>query len=165
MISDPKNPTTAEQSARLQPRLALKPDAGPGSHVDGGWWPWSTDPATEFPMLIRAMAARSPVRRVSYQLDTWGHAERRLTVDGTTVRMEGFRTTRPDAVTVIGPNLTRSRLLVVPPDTPDDIARAVLRAASSSHPNATVEEILARHGVPATNAAPEPRSRPAIGAA
>ncbi|WP_309118030.1 DUF5994 family protein [Saccharothrix sp.] len=120
---------------------------GGGGLLDGGWWPRSTDPATEFLPLITAMAARGlPVVRVSFHLGTWAPGGRRLTVRDTVVELEGFRTAEPHTVVLIGPHRRRTRLLVVPPSTPDDAARAALRAAAET--DATAEDILKRHNVP-----------------
>ncbi|WP_433261354.1 DUF5994 family protein [Actinosynnema sp. CS-041913] len=121
----------------------MKPHNNEAGSVDGGWWPWSTDPATEFPPLITAMAARGmAVQRVSYHLDTWDVVGRRLTVRDTVVRMEGFRTMPPHTVTMIGPGRARTRLLVIPPATPGGAARAALRVAADTGSTAGVEDIL-----------------------
>ncbi|MEU4746173.1 DUF5994 family protein [Actinosynnema sp. NPDC023658] len=118
------------------------PTAAPGS-VDGGWWPRSNDPTTEFPPLITAMAALGrPVLRVSYDLDAWDVVGRRLPVGDAVVRMEGFRTSQPHTVTMIGPDRARTRLLVIPPATPGGAARAALRAAADPCSTATVADLL-----------------------
>ncbi|WP_367127702.1 DUF5994 family protein [Saccharothrix sp. HUAS TT1] len=121
----------------------MKPHTDGSGSVDGGWWPWSTDPATEFPPLITAMAARGVhVQRVSYNLDAWDAVGPRLTVRDAVVRMEGFRTTQPHTVTMIGPGRARTRLLVIPSATPGGAARAALRAAADTGSTADVEDIL-----------------------
>lgn len=142
MISD--SPTTTTPGAL---RLTMRPAAAPDSLVAGAWWPWSTDPDAEFPALIAAMAPRGAVCRISYHLGTWDRTARRMAVGDVVVRMEGFRAMQPDTVTLIGPDRTRTELLVVPPDTPADAARAVLRATATSSATATVEEILSENGV------------------
>ncbi|WP_433263399.1 DUF5994 family protein [Actinosynnema sp. CS-041913] len=146
MTSDLLTGTPDPTAERL--RFALRPDGAPHGHVDGGWWPRSTDPVAEFPALITALASRGPIRRVSYHLGVWGPAGRRLTVAGVDVRMEGFHTPQPDIVTLIGPHLTRTVLLVVPPGTAGGAARAVLRAAADQGTTASVAEILEGNGVP-----------------
>lgn len=82
----------------------MKPHTAAPGPLDGGWWPWSTDPTTEFSSLITAMAVLGmPVLRVSYNLDTWDAGGRRLPVLGAVVRMEGFHTAQPHTVTLVGP--------------------------------------------------------------
>ncbi|MFT7837062.1 DUF5994 family protein [Saccharothrix sp. BKS2] len=142
-------------------RWTAKPRAGAQGSVDGGWWPWSTDPMTEFPLLITAMAELGrPVLRISYNLDTWDPCERKLVVRDAVVRTEGFHTGQPHSVTLVGPDRTRTLLLVVPPTTPGGAARAALRAAADVDSTATVEDILNWNDVrvpaarPGTAAAP-----------
>jgi hypothetical protein len=152
MISDLLSPTT-DQAAKPEPRLAMRPGPVSRGHVDGAWWPRSADPASEFPALITAMSARGDqVRRVSYNLDSWDHCARRMSVGGEQVRMEGFHTLQANTVMLIGPTRTRIRLAVVPPGTPAGAARAALRAASTPDGIATVEQILTWNGIPADGA-------------
>ncbi|ONI92129.1 hypothetical protein ALI22I_05880 [Saccharothrix sp. ALI-22-I] len=148
MISNQPDPTTDPPTGR-ECRWTMNPHTGAQGLVDGGWWPWSTDPATEFPPLITAMAALGmPVLRVSYNLDTWDPSERRLTVRDTVVRLESFHTTQPHTVTMIGPDRAQTRLLVIPPATPGGAARAALRAAADIDSAATAEDILRWNNVP-----------------
>jgi hypothetical protein len=139
--------------AHLQPqqrdlRLNIKPSTAAVGHVDGGWWPWSTDPAAEFPALITAVASWiGPPQRVAYYPDTWTLAERTMIVGGRAVRVERSHVMRPHTVFLTGPNRKQIRLLVVPPTTPGGVARAVLRSASRWDTVATVAEILASNGV------------------
>ncbi len=131
----------------------MKPRTDEPGSVDGGWWPWSTDPATEFPPLITAMAALGlPVQRVSYDLDAWDAVGLRLTVHGTVVSMEGFRATQPRTVTMVGPDRVRTRLLGIPPATPGGAARAAMRATAHTGSTATVEDILEWNNVAARRA-------------
>ncbi|MCG8916055.1 DUF5994 family protein [Actinokineospora sp. PR83] len=146
----PTAPTTGES------RLALKPRSDDRGGADGGWWPRSTDPDTEFPTLITALAARGvPVRRVSYNLDAWDAGERRLTVDGVLVRLEGFHSTPEHVVTVIGPDRTRTRLLVIPHDTADGTAETALHTAGDPTSTATDRQVL---GLDTTPDGPTPAS-------
>ncbi|GAB3001844.1 DUF5994 family protein [Saccharothrix stipae] len=142
MISNQPGPTTDPIAGR-ECRWTMKPHTSAPGLVHGGWWPWSADPVTEFPPLITAMAALGMrVLRVSYHLGTWVPTGRRLTVHDADVRLEGFRTTQPHTVTMIGPGHARTRLLVIPPATPGGAARAALRAAADADSTATAEDIL-----------------------
>jgi hypothetical protein len=149
-------------AASDESRMEMKPAGSATGYVDGGWWPRSTDPASEFPGLIRALHEQvGQVSRVAYNLDFWAPVHRKLTVDGRVVRCEGFRTMNAHTVTAIGVDSQRVTVLVVPPDTPDDVARAVLQTAASHDNTATTEDILAGNGArPArhtsTSVAPSP---------
>lgn len=139
-------------------RLSMKPHGYSGGAVDGAWWPRSANPMTEFPPLLAVLGAYGRVRRVSYHLDSWERADRKLEAGGITVRMEGFHSIQPDTVTLVNSDHTRIRLLVVPPGTPDGVARAVLRSAAAANATATVEDILSSNGAtPRTNPEHAPR--------
>jgi hypothetical protein len=136
------------QPAQRELRLTVKPSPAAVGHIDGGWWPWSTDPAVEFPALILAVSSWiGPAQRVAYYPDTWAPAGRTMIVEGRAVRVEPSNVMRPHTVFLTGPNRKQIRLLVVPPATPGGVARAVLRSASRSDTVATVAEILASNGV------------------
>ncbi|XVV00960.1 DUF5994 family protein [Actinosynnema sp. CA-248983] len=146
-------------SVKTEPalRLSMKPGGHSGGAVDGAWWPHSNDPMAEFPPLLAALDADGHVRRVSYHLDSWDRAERRIAAGDVVVRMEGFHSIQPDTVTLVNSDHTRIRLLVVPPGTPGGVARAVLRSAATASATATVEDILSSNGAtPRTNAVHAP---------
>ncbi|WP_051793247.1 DUF5994 family protein [Amycolatopsis jejuensis] len=130
-------------------RLMVKPPGAERGHVDGGWWPRSLDLAAQLPELTAALAeAVGPLSRVTYHLDTWGLAARKVRVGERTVRLEGFRFTDPHTIMALGTDSRRVSLLVVPPETPGGMARAVLRSAASGDSTATAREILFGNGVP-----------------
>ena len=131
------------------PRLEMKPPGSARGRLDGGWWPASDDLAAELPVLVTALAGRvGPVSRVSYHLDTWRQAGRKAVVDGTSVRLEGFRSMSRNTIVVIGVDHRRITLLVVPQGTPGGPARAALRSAAGPESTADADEILAGNGVP-----------------
>jgi hypothetical protein len=147
---------TAQSQARSQniqttsdePRIEMKPAGSATGYVDGGWWPRSTGPAGEFPGLIGALHGHvGQVSRVAYNLDFWAPVHRKLTVDGRVVRCEGFHTMNAHTITAIGVDSQRVTVLIVPPDTPEDVAQAALRTAAGQDNTATVEDILAGNGV------------------
>jgi hypothetical protein len=140
-------------------RLMMKPNLAARGHVDGAWWPRSHDPAAEFPELVLAMSAWvGSVRRVTYHLDDWVKSRRELTVEGWPVTLVGIPALEANTVVVAGTNQRRMILLVVPPDTPGDIARAALRSAAGPDIVASVEEILTSNGVRlGGRTAPDPR--------
>ncbi|GAA5169390.1 DUF5994 family protein [Amycolatopsis dongchuanensis] len=116
--------------------------------VDGGWWPWSVDPATELPRLAVALTERlGPIGRVRYNLGAWGPMTRQVRVAGRVVCFEGTDSLDSHTVVVIGSNSHLARVLVIPPSTRGGVARAVLRAASGSGSTDRGEDILASNGI------------------
>ncbi|WP_018331491.1 DUF5994 family protein [Actinomycetospora chiangmaiensis] len=109
-------------------RSRVKPDGPRTGYVDGAWWPRSDDLSTELSALLTGLSSRTgPVARVAYHLDDWGRAPRRLPRGQ--VRLEGFRTTAPHTVTLVGPAGMRLVLLVIPPSTTDAAAEQAMTAA------------------------------------
>ncbi|WP_208719850.1 DUF5994 family protein [Amycolatopsis circi] len=126
----------------------MKPAGARRSKVDGGWWPRSAELAKELPSLAHCLEQRvGLVTRVGYHLEAWGLAEREVRLGGRTVRLEGFRSTDPDMITVIGTDSRWVHLLVIRPEAPGGVARAVLRSASDGDSTATSAEILFGNGV------------------
>jgi hypothetical protein len=158
--------TAPMNSFGAEPKTALDPDAAPvrseirlrvrstkaaSAHVDGAWWPRSRDPVAEFPGLVLAMSSWiGPVHRVAYHLDDWDMTARELTVEGWVVSLVGSPTVQANTVVVDGPDQRRMSLLVVPPDTPSGIARAVLVSTAGPDAVDSIEEILASNGVDTT---------------
>lgn len=112
-------------------RLRLKPKGSLAGYVDGGWWPRSRDLAVELPALARVLAVRlGAVSRVAFAMAAWNPAPRQITVDGRTVRMEGFRTQDDDIVHVSGPDRQRITLLVIPQDAATNASHDAMMTAS-----------------------------------
>jgi hypothetical protein len=100
---------------------------------------------TDAPALIAALGDRvGPVARVAYHLDGWDPAPRRLPQRA--ARLEGFRTTDPRTLTVVGRTGSRLVLLVVPSSTADATAEAALDAASSAGDAHSTADLLAGTG-------------------
>lgn len=166
MISGQLRPTLTTTGPQPHgSRLAMKPIGSMRGSVDGGWWPRSGDLGAEFSELVSALAPWvGPVDRVSYHLDTWGMAPRKLAVQGRTVRFEGFRSMDPNTVMVTGADSRRISLLVVPPGVAGGTARAALRSAARHDSTGTVTDILAGNGITpgtrpdVTAAVPHPRA-------
>ena len=54
------------------PRLKLKPKAPHSGHVDGAWWPHSTDLTAELPDLLSVLSVRlGPIGRAIYNVSEW----------------------------------------------------------------------------------------------
>jgi hypothetical protein len=118
-------PTTLEPSAgatsvtdhREPLRLKLKPRAAIAvGQVDGAWWPRSRDLALELRALLPVLAVRlGRIERVTYHLGDWDPAARKIVIDGSLVRIGGFRSRRAGTLDVLA-ELHRVTLLILPPD-------------------------------------------------
>jgi hypothetical protein len=136
------SPTAPTHDGTGTARLRLKPEAPVSGFVDGAWWPRSRDLAAELPVILAELELRvGPVARVSYHLGGWDPAPRRL--PGARLRLEGFRTTDPQTVTVVGLFGARLVLLVVPPSTAGPAAESALAEASAAGDRHSPADLLA----------------------
>ena len=111
--------------------LSLKPKGSLAGYVDGGWWPDSRDLVVELPALTRALTARlGRVTRVAFPIDAWIAPPRLITVDGRTIRLEGFHHQDEYIVHVSGPDRRRISLLVIPQDATAIAAHEAMTTAS-----------------------------------
>ncbi|MEU5078364.1 MULTISPECIES: DUF5994 family protein [Streptomyces] len=97
--------------------------------LDGAWWPRSRDVAAELPPLITALTEYlGPVTRVGLDSGAWDGLPTRLTVDGRVVHLDSFPV-GDGTVLVTRGDQDHFSLLVVPPDTAPDAARAAMARA------------------------------------
>jgi len=133
--------TTVQPTGDL--RLSMKPVGSTTGFVDGAWWPYSTELATEVPALLAAITGRlGSIERVSYNLAGWASASRRVDAGGIRVRLDGFRTRPPDTIDVSGVNDHRVTLLVIPPTTDQAAARDIMRRASTDGNTDSTDTLL-----------------------
>ena len=124
-------------------RLRLKLPGPTTGYVDGGWWPRSRDLATELHTLLPAVAPRlGLVERVSYHLSDWDPPVRKIHLDGSLVRLGGYRNQHPNTVDLVSARRVFT-LLVVPPHTSPDSARRALTAAAEADNTDRIEKLLA----------------------
>ncbi|WP_198407023.1 DUF5994 family protein [Nocardia terpenica] len=124
-------------------RLRLRSDASIPGHIDGAWWPRRDDLAAELPDLLNKLRLRlGPIHRVTYHLPEWPSVPRRLTDDGRHVRLDGYRFKPAHTLDVLGVSGDRIDLLVIPPNTSPDVARATMRATTHPAHPATAAELL-----------------------
>lgn len=135
-------------------RLALKPLQSTSGYVDGAWWPHSLDLVAELPGLVTALFAPwGAVDRVSYDMAAWAPAERRVTVAGRRIRLDGFRGRRPaGTVNVVAGARRPLTLLVVPPDTEETAAQVIMRRAATEGNQDSIDDLS--HGATGPDARP-----------
>ena len=110
--------------------------------VDGAWWPRSRDLALELRALLPVLAVRlGRIERVTYHLGDWDPAARKIVVDGSVVRMGGFRSQRACTLDVLA-ELHRVTLLVLPAGSSPVSAHRVLLTAGHRDNADSVAELL-----------------------
>ncbi|HZM82177.1 MAG TPA: DUF5994 family protein [Candidatus Limnocylindrales bacterium] len=126
------------------PRLRLSPGGGRRTHLDGGWWPRSTDPVAELPGLVLAIdELRGPVTRLILAAEGWDGRPRRLGVADRVLRLGYFNSQSVSLLTALCANGDRVDLLVVPPRTADEIAEAAMILAAAIDNLVPAQHILA----------------------
>lgn len=130
-------------SERADARVTFKPANAAKGFFDGGWWPRSREPVAEFSALIASLAERlGLVDRIGYSRGSWDTAPDQLAVGENTVRLQGFRAMNAHTIVLIGPNLGRFTLLVVPAHAAADLAIAALDTAAAADCVADAEQLL-----------------------
>jgi hypothetical protein len=143
-VDEPTGSVAAPQPA--DGRLALRRPGGAFERfVDGGWWPHSLDLTAELPALIGAAEAAGyrAVRRVSYHLTGWDPAPRRVAMLGRVIKLSGYRTQLPAAISLVdGSGWDHIDIVIIPPDTDPDTARRALEMAGDDSDQHRAGEIL-----------------------
>ncbi|WP_092800897.1 DUF5994 family protein [Rhodococcus globerulus] len=88
METQPRHPGQPFPSPTRTPRFLLRGQGAVKSHVDGAWFPWTTNVTAELHDLISALSLRlGPITRVAFDWNTVSTAQRRIdAVDGLEVR-------------------------------------------------------------------------------
>ncbi|MEU9826329.1 DUF5994 family protein [Micromonospora chersina] len=129
----PSTNALAPPSPPSTPRLRIEPTRSARTLLDGGWWPRSTNPLAELPGLVFAIdLLHGPIVRLLFHSETWDGNPRRLTVGGRVLRLGYFASQPASLLTAICHNEDRVDLLVVPPDTPADLAQAAMARAATA---------------------------------
>ena len=81
-----------------EPRLHLEATRSGRRVLDGSWWPRSTDPAAEFPGLVRALdVGESPAVRLLLSAAGWSRRPHHIEVNGRTVTL-GYFADQPTSI-------------------------------------------------------------------
>ncbi|MFF5844085.1 DUF5994 family protein [Streptomyces massasporeus] len=112
------------------------------SILDGAWWPRSRSLASELPGLISALTDRlGPITRIGLDSAAWDEIPTRVTVDDRVVHIDVFSVGDGTALVTRG-DQDHFSLLVVPPDTPPEAARAAMTEAVRSGSPKQAQQIL-----------------------
>jgi hypothetical protein len=134
----------AEGAARLT--LSELPPAQ--TALDGSWWPRSRELADEVPALVAELRRQGrPADRVTYNPQLWAPGPSRLRADGHLLRLGWFASEDPHQITLTeAGSRFRTVLLVVPPQTPEDVAERVSAEVSDTASWRTPTEVLEASG-------------------
>ncbi len=125
-------------------RISFRQPISTSGAIDAAWWPRSLDLTAEVPALVEALwAANREITRITYNLQAWDDAPRRVVVRGRAVRLGGFATS--DRLTVrLSDSSRRERIdvLVVPPETDPEVAQRALMLAAVEGSGLSAAEIL-----------------------
>jgi hypothetical protein len=136
-------PDSTHAGPQNTPRLRLKPKAPSTGHVDGAWWPHSDDLPAELPDLLAVLSVRlGPIDRVTYNVADWAAAPAKFPTGGETVRLSGYYQQQGNTVEVVGTNLTKIVLLVVPSRTEPEHAHDIMMSAATPKDASTVDCLL-----------------------
>ncbi|MEU7820367.1 DUF5994 family protein [Catellatospora sp. NPDC049133] len=153
-------------SAQRAERLRVEPTHTAAGMLDGGWWPYSTDPAEALPGLALALdPIHGPVVRFVLGVGGWSPRPEQVHVGGRRIGVDYHASQPASLLTALSARGTRVDLLVVPPCTSRDVAaRSLLRAAQAGNrvtaPRATRHPCDASTDVADAHALIAGRSRP-----
>ena len=118
-------------------RLQLKPYRSASEHVDGAWWPRSTQLAEELPELVASVSDRlGRVVMVGYRRNGWHETPTLVEIAGQPVELLGFTSDEPTSVILFGEDGHHLTLHVIRPDTGEDAAREALQQAGAAEADA-----------------------------
>ncbi len=111
-------------------RLQLKPYRSASEHIDGAWWPLSTDLVAELPDLVTSLSERlGQVVMVGYRRNGWEETPPLTDIAGHTIGLLGFTSDEPASVILIGEDGRHVTLHVIRPDASEGVAGQTLAAA------------------------------------
>ncbi|WP_232068987.1 DUF5994 family protein [Mycobacterium mantenii] len=115
----------------MENRLQLKPYRSVSEHIDGAWWPRTTNLVGELPELLTSVSERlGPVVMVGYRRNGWEATPASAELGGRTIELLGFTSDEPASVILIGADGHHLTLHVIRPDAGEEIARKALEQAA-----------------------------------
>jgi uncharacterized protein DUF5994 len=129
------NPQNSEQVVEMEreTRLRLKPFRSAAEHIDGAWWPRSTQLVDELPGLVTSVSDRlGKIVMVGYRRNGWDETPPLAEIGGHTIELLGFASDEPASVILIGEDGRHITLDVIRPDASEQVARQALEEARGS---------------------------------
>ena len=114
----------------MENRLQLKPYRSVSEHIDGAWWPRTSNLVDELPGLLASVSERlGPVVMVGYRRNGWEETPPLVQIGGHTVELLAFASDEPASVILIGADGHHLTLHVIRPDAGKEVARQALDQA------------------------------------
>ncbi|MFE2050184.1 DUF5994 family protein [Streptomyces sp. NPDC059459] len=146
MTATTSRPMTSEDRRPVPPlRLSLAPAGSAPLLLDGAWWPYSRDLASELPALAAVLDPLwGRITRVTLNPAQWPVVPRKVSVAGHVVKAGWFRFEQ-DAheLLLLSYRVGRWNLLVVPPQTSPAAAAWLMAAASDPRRATTASRLMA----------------------
>jgi len=110
--------------------------------LDGAWWPRSRDIGAELPGLVSALNEYlGPITRVGLDTTAWEDLPTRLVIDDRVVRIDSYPV-GDDTVLITRGDRDHFALLVVPPQSTPEAARAAMAQTVRADNLADARQIL-----------------------
>ncbi|MBF6448611.1 hypothetical protein IU429_13135 [Nocardia elegans] len=137
--------STSTQPPRRPPlRLRYTIDADESRGLDGAWWPYGDDLVAELPALLATFEPGfGAIYRMVYCLGEWSNAPKAFNTAEHRVRLDGYRHRPAHTIGLLGSGGRAIALLIVPPRTNGELARAAMSAAADPTCTATVADLMA----------------------
>lgn len=128
-------------------RLELVPSPGIRGLLDGYWWPRTHELLRELPALVATAQDRFGVvvTRASMSTTFWDTTPEKITVGDRVVQVAWFRAHDAHTIRLLGGDAWHSDLLVIPPDTPSDVAREALSMVTRADSVGWLNDLLTAH--------------------
>lgn len=128
-----------------EPRLVIAEHPALRDHLHGAWWPRSNDITSELAPLLRVVAGRvRVVLGVALNRNEWPDAP--LALQSTTtgrVKVTWYGLNEPHLMILRLDHARKYSLLIVPPDTPEDVALTAMLMASRPGNGSSTTDVLA----------------------
>ncbi|WGI30482.1 DUF5994 family protein [Mycolicibacterium aubagnense] len=122
LVGEPNVDDVAGVRVRITNRL-------PSEHIDGAWWPCSTDLVAELPALLSTLTHRlGQVVMVGYVRNGWTHTPPEAEIAGQTIELLAFDSAEPASVILVGQDGHHLTLRVISPQTRERDAQQALAA-------------------------------------
>lgn len=122
LVDEPNVDDVAGVRLRITNRL-------PSEHIDGAWWPCSTDLVAELPALLSTLTHRlGQVVMVGYVRNGWTNTPPEVEIAGQTIELLAFDSAEPASVILVGQDGHHLTLRVISPQTCDRDAQQALAA-------------------------------------
>ncbi|WP_418958198.1 DUF5994 family protein [Streptomyces tritici] len=124
--------------------------------LDGAWWPRTREVERELPALVSVLTEHlGPITRVGLDASAWDAIPTRLVVDERVVHLDSFPV-GDDTVLISRGDKDHFVLMVVPPDTEPEAARAAMARAVRADNVTRAAELLVAPIPPPTSEREEP---------